>query len=131
MPRIHTRRFLLIGAFCATVLASACAIAAPADQGIPHWMKARYESALMSFRQGRVAEAYGRFAALASAGHPAAARHALWMCENGPAMFGRQWDCEPDEILAWAALAGSDPQAALERIHPGYSAASTRPTRNR
>lgn len=130
MPSEQAPRILHIGALCAWVLASHCASAGPADQGMPRWMKARYESALLSFRQARVAEAYGRFAALASAGHPAAARHALWMCENGPAMFGRQWDCEPDEILAWAALVGSDPQTTLERIHPGYGAASTRSTRS-
>lgn len=131
MPSEHAARILLISALCASVWASLCASAAPADQGTPRWMKARYESAVLSFRQARVSEAYGRFAALASAGHPAAARQALWMCENGPAMFGRQWDCEPDEILAWAALAGSEPQATLERIHPGYGAASTRLTRSR
>jgi hypothetical protein len=51
--------------------------------------------AVESFRAGRFAEAYGRFVALAEAGHPASARYALWMCEHGPALFGSDWDCGP------------------------------------
>lgn len=125
---MSSKRSLLlqIVAPCALALASVCSIAAPADHGMSHWMHVRYEAALLSFRQGRVSEAYGRFAALASAGHPAAARHALWMCENGSALFGRPWDCDPDDILAWSVLGGSDPQASLQRIHPGFGAASNR-----
>ena len=42
--------------------------------------------------------AEGRFVGLANAGHPASARHALWMCEQGPAQFGKDWDCAPHEV---------------------------------
>ena len=45
--------------------------------------------ALESFRQGRFPEAYGQFIDLPNAGHPAAARYALWMCEHGLALFGK------------------------------------------
>jgi len=114
------------------LLVSVAATAAPAaEPGIPRWLKARYDSALSSFRQARFAEAYGRFVELAEAGHPAAARHALWMCESGPALFGSHWDCSPQEILAWAAMSGTDPQAALARIYPATVAGSTPSGRRR
>ena len=64
------------------------------------------------FRQGRFPEAYGRFIELANAGHPASARHALWMCEQGPTLFGSDWDCAPHEVEEWARTAG----VALPRI---------------
>ncbi len=59
-----------------------------------------------AFQQGRFPEAYGRFVALADAGHPPAARRALWMCEHGLAHFGRDWDCAPHQVADWAAAAG-------------------------
>jgi hypothetical protein len=65
-----------------------------------------HAAAVELFRQGRFPEAYGRFVELANAGHPASARYALWMCENGPALFGKDWDCAPHEIQDWAQLAG-------------------------
>jgi hypothetical protein len=68
--------------------------------------------ALESFRAGRFPEAYGRFMGLANAGHPASARYALWMCENGLALFGKDWDCAPHEVEDWALAAG----VAMPRI---------------
>ena len=65
--------------------------------------------ALESFRQGRFPEAYGRFIDLANAGHPAAARYALWMCEHGLALFGKDWDCATQEAQDWARAAGVAP----------------------
>ena len=62
--------------------------------------------ALESFRAGRFPEAYGRFMGLANAGHPASARYALWMCEHGLALFGKDWDCAPHEVEDWAMAAG-------------------------
>lgn len=62
--------------------------------------------ALQAYRQGRFPEAYGRFVALADAGHAPAARQALWMCEHGLAQFGRDWDCAPHQVEDWAAAAG-------------------------
>jgi hypothetical protein len=62
--------------------------------------------AVESFRQGRFPEAYGRFIDLANLGHPASARYALWMCEQGPPLFGKDWDCTPHEVEDWALAAG-------------------------
>jgi hypothetical protein len=62
---------------------------------------------LASFRQGRFPEAYGRFIDLANAGHPASARYALWMCEEGLALFGKDWDCAPHEMEDWAHMAAT------------------------
>ena len=80
------------------------------------------------FRQGRFPEAYGRFIELANAGHPASARYALWMCEQGPALFGKEWDCAPHEVEDWARLAGvpvpslvAGPSAATRRVSPPAS----------
>lgn len=95
----------------ATLLASAClalaatAAAAPPAQPLPlaDQLHARAEHA---FQQGRFPEAYGRFVALADAGHAPAARRALWMCEHGLAHFGRDWDCAPHQVADWAAKAG-------------------------
>jgi hypothetical protein len=62
--------------------------------------------AVESFRQGRFPEAYGRFIDMANAGHAQSARYALWMCENGMLLFGKDWDCGPHEIEDWARTAG-------------------------
>lgn len=61
--------------------------------------------ALDSFRRARFSEAYGRFIKLAEAGHPASARYAIWMCENGLALFGVMWDCAPQELEDWGQVA--------------------------
>lgn len=65
--------------------------------------------AVESFRQGRFPEAYGRFIDLANAGHAQSARYALWMCENGMLLFGKDWDCAPHEVEDWARTAGVAP----------------------
>jgi hypothetical protein len=65
-----------------------------------------HHRALESFRLGRFPEAYGRFIELANTGHPASARYALWMCEQGQPLFGRAWDCAPHELEDWARAAG-------------------------
>jgi hypothetical protein len=85
-----------------------------------------HAKAVEMFRQGRFPEAYGRFIELANAGHPASARYALWMCEQGPALFGKEWDCAPHEVEDWARLAGvpvpsivAGPSPATRRVvHP-------------
>lgn len=60
--------------------------------------------ALESFRRARFPEAYGRFVELANVGHAPSARVALWMCEQGPAVFGSDWDCTLEEVDDWKAL---------------------------
>ena len=96
----------------------------------PRWMAARYAEALTSFRRARFPEAYGRFVALAEWGYAPAARHALWMCENGQELFGSPFDCAPHEIQTWALQAGGNPREALRRIYPGEVADAT-PSRGR
>ena len=78
----------------------------PAPVNAQTWMSATrlHAIAVDKFRQGRFPDAYGRFVQLANAGHAPSARLALWMCENGPTLFGSYWDCTPDEIADWAAL---------------------------
>ncbi|WP_305751203.1 hypothetical protein [Leptothrix discophora] len=79
----------------------------------PTYAERMHARALDSFRQGRFPEAYGRFVDLANTGHPASARYALWMCEQGPALFGKEWDCAPHEAEDWARAAGVvSPQVA-------------------
>ncbi|MBL8325714.1 MAG: hypothetical protein JNJ89_12235 [Rubrivivax sp.] len=73
--------------------------------------------AVHSFRQGRFSEAYGRFIALAEGGHVASARYALWMCVNGPPLFGNDWDCAPHEAEAWARLAGVEAPRIVARTY--------------
>ena len=84
----------------------------------PRWMSADYAAAVSSFRQARFPEAYGRFVALASWSHAPAARQALWMCEHGQELFGRPFDCTPQEVEWWAIQSGTDPGAAVRRIYP-------------
>lgn len=64
-----------------------------------------HAEALDSFRRARFSEAYGRFIKLAELGHAASARYAIWMCENGTALFGVMWDCAPQELEDWGAVA--------------------------
>lgn len=61
------------------------AIAVPVAAAATPYAERMHARALDSFRQGRFPEAYGRFIDLANTGHPASARYALWMCEQGPA----------------------------------------------
>ena len=97
----------------------AAASATPADSsGRVTTAERLHANALDSFRQGRFSEAYGRFIALASGGHPASARYALWMCEQGPALFGKDWDCTQDDVDDWAGAAGVHPPRVLPRSYP-------------
>jgi hypothetical protein len=80
--------------------------AAPAAAAPGTYAERMHARAVESFRQGRFPEAYGRFIDLANTGHPASARYALWMCEQGPALFGKDWDCAPHEVEEWARAAG-------------------------
>lgn len=71
----------------------------------PGPLELAHAQALDSFRRARFSEAYGRFIKLAEAGHAASARYAIWMCENGQALFGVLWDCAPQELEDWRAAA--------------------------
>lgn len=71
--------------------------------------------ALDLFRHARFAEAYGRFIELANVGHPASARYAIWMCENGTALFGAPWDCASYELEAWGIAANGPARTAVSK----------------
>lgn len=61
---------------------------------------------MASFQQARFSEAYGRFIALADAGHAPAAELALFMAQNATAVFSKDWDVTQEQLTAWAALTG-------------------------
>jgi hypothetical protein len=96
------RSTVCVAACLAASAISCAAAAAPASRTATRL----HAAAVDSFREGRFAEAYGRFAALADAGHGPAARYALWMCEHGRALFGSDWDCGPDQLVEWSRAAG-------------------------
>jgi hypothetical protein len=77
-----------------------------------------HANALESFRQARFPEAYGRFIALADAGHAPAAELALWMYRQGPSVFGREWDSSQEQLTAWAKLAGQSAPTMVASIYP-------------
>jgi hypothetical protein len=72
-----------------------------------------HANAVASFQLGRFPEAYGRFAALADAGHTPSAELALFMYRRANTLFGRDWDVTQEQLNAWATLAGQ-PAPVLE-----------------
>jgi hypothetical protein len=66
--------------------------------------QAVYQQAQQHFRSGRRAAAYGRFAALADAGHAPSAQIALLMQRQGLELFGTAWDATPAQQQRWNAL---------------------------
>ena len=116
----------LSGASCGTVR-SVVFIVALLTGGEPHAQRVLsgeqlHAQAVDRFRLGRFPEAYGRFVELANAGHPPSARVALWMCEQGPSLFGRDWDCTPEEVADWSALIRRPiPGHAQSTLHPAVS----------
>lgn len=97
----------------------------PAAQRRPHGAGAApprladrlHAAAVESFRQARFAEAYGRFMALADAGHAPSAGIALWMWQHGPDLFGKDWDCSGEQLEAWSRLAGVPTPPLLARSY--------------
>ncbi|KQW46313.1 MULTISPECIES: hypothetical protein [unclassified Roseateles] len=81
-------------------------------QSTPATIERSHADALTSFRQARFPEAYGRFIALANAGHAPSAELALWMYRHGTSVFAREWDSTPEQLAAWTRLAGQ-PAPAL------------------
>lgn len=98
----------------ATVLAGLSSVAAAAASAAPRHATAALAEPLhalaeQAFRHGRLAEAYGRFVALADAGHAASTHQAPRMCEHGPELFGCEWDCAPHQVAHWTVAAGRAP----------------------
>ncbi len=104
MTKLHA----LIAALPMLAIPLSAPAAGPAGNGAglrPSPVDAAHARALDLFRRARFSEAYGRFIELAALGHPASARYAIWMCENGTPLFGVPWDCAPHELEDWRAIA--------------------------
>ncbi len=114
----RTTRLVLIAA-----LVGACfAPAAQAQSGLTHAQL--YARAVASFQQGRFPDAYGRFIALANAGHAPAAELALFMSQNDTVLFGKDWDVTQEQLTAWSALAGRPAPVLQARNYPHAGAQS-------
>jgi hypothetical protein len=61
-------------------------------------------NAVEAFRDGRYAEAYGRFLTLADEGDATSAQIALAMLRNGPVLFGSDWSATPGQQAHWNTL---------------------------
>lgn len=77
-----------------------------------------HADAVAAFQHGRFPEAYGRFIGLADAGDAPAAEVALFMFDNGPSLFGRDWDVTQEQLTAWAALTGRPAPVLQPLIYP-------------
>ena len=112
-PRLRLTMIFLFG--LAVTAATLAAIGRIAEAGAPtrpaatrlHEAPAPAPSSQVHslFLAHRYAEAYGRFAALADAGDPAAASMALAMVVHGPALFGSDWSATSGQLQRWNALA--------------------------
>jgi hypothetical protein len=91
---------------CLLVMAAqlAAAVAAEAATRSPLAQHERYAEAVQLFRQQRYAAAYGRFAAMADAGHLPSAQLALAMHAHGRELFGSDWSATPDQRRRWNTL---------------------------
>ena len=78
-----------------------CANASAADVA----SDAAFNNAMAHYRDGKLAGAYGRFAALADQGHPEAARIALVMLRHGAKLYGHDWGASQSQIDHWMKLA--------------------------
>jgi len=98
-------RAVLPACIGAVIFTIGSAAASPA----PSYLERMHQRAVETFRQGRFPQAYGQFIELANQGHAASARYALWMCEYGLPLLGKDFDCAPNEIEDWAQVAGIAP----------------------
>lgn len=104
--------------FCALLLAAICQPPGAFAQSAPGAAERLHVNAVASFRQARFPEAFGRFVALADAGHKPAAEMALWMYKHGPSLFGRDWDSTQDQLTSWAQLAGQPAPRMVAHVYP-------------
>ena len=125
-----THRIALFVSAPVSIIALVGACFAPAAQAQSTSPREKlHANAVASFQQGRFPEAYGRFIALADAGHAPAAEVALFMFHNGPALFGRDWDTTQEQLTAWAALAGRPAPVLQPLIYPRIVVPVTRASR--
>lgn len=71
--------------------------------------------ARQALREGRFPAAYGRFAALADAGHAPSAELSLVMWRHGREVFGSAWSATPAQVRRWTALAAERARTAPAR----------------
>ena len=105
-------------------LVAACFGPAAQAQSVPLREKL-HANAVASFQQARFPEAYGRFMALADAGHAPAAELALFMAQNSTSLFGKDWDVTQEQLTAWAALTGRPATVLQARIYPRVGTPAT------
>jgi hypothetical protein len=113
---------------CLLPLAQTASAAPPVSGAAPSQASALevlHAQAVQSFKSARYPEAFGRFVALADAGHAPSAQLALFMYQHGPDLFGRDWDTTQDQLTAWAQLNGQPApvQTAREYSKPAKAAA--------
>jgi hypothetical protein len=104
---------LAVGAAAVVAATVAPAREAPTQARAPLSQAEHYANASRWLREGRHAAAYGRFAALADAGHVPSAQLALVMHDQGRALFGSDWSASPDQRRRWNALVVN---AARQRV---------------
>ena len=110
------------GAFAQPEPSAQSARSVQSARSAPSVAERLHANALASFRQARFPEAYGRFIALADAGHAPAAELALWMYLHGASVFGKEWDSSQEQLTAWATLAGQPVPTLVARSYPrGFS----------
>ena len=116
-----SQRTALLVAVSTVTLVAACFAPAAQAQSVP--LRDRLQAnAVASFQQGRFSEAYGRFIALANAGHAPAAERALFMAQNSTDLFGKDWDVTQEELTAWSALVGRPAPVLQPRTYPRAAA---------
>lgn len=96
---MKARRILLITTASLAMLVPALGTAAESGDA--------YDQAVVQYQQGRWADAYGRFMALANEGDADAARTALFMYRYGPQLYNAHWDAMPSQVARWERLAAS------------------------
>ena len=102
----------------AALLVLGCHAPAAFAQSAPGAAERLHAKAVASFREARFPEAYGRFIALADAGHAPSAEQALWMYRHGPSLFGRDWDSTQEQLTGWAKLAGQPAPTLVAVSYP-------------
>ena len=83
-----------------------------------------FADAAESLRNGRYADAYGRFVRLADEGDIDAARMALVMHALGPRAFGSTWDASVEQLVEWTRwsdVAANEELAQLRTALQGHN----------
>lgn len=100
--RWRWQRIVLLPALVATMAAARADGGGVAPAG---YFETAYQQALDRYERGHWAGAWSALAALADAGHPAAARLALQMWRHGPTLYGQRFVAEPPRRERWLGFA--------------------------